>query len=372
MTLRRSAIGLSALALLAFGASLACAQASPAQQPNPDQQSGSDQKTVYLPVPPQPQSAQEQHGKPLPLGPGLPNTGSNHRLILKDGTYQMCRKYEIVGDRVRFLSQERGDWEELPSNLVDWDATRKWEQSHTGPYAPDSPAMKEAAELDKEEAAVRADDLARMPLVAKGLELPDQDGVFILDTFRGTPELVPVPSSDLNMRGRSHRGLSMLNPLAGARADLELEGAHARVHLHVNDPALFISLDAAETMEPAGAFALTVKATKDAVANGPQGAHSASSGFAIVHVDQRRALRLIGAIHVSPLGKVTQSENVIPASVEPMPGGRWLKITPQHKLLIGEYALVEILSPTEINQTVWDFGVDPTLGDNPGSLAPIQ
>ena len=56
--------------------------------------------------------------------------GRNHRLILKDGSYQMVRDYQIVGDRVRYLSQERGDWEELPANLVDWDATRKWEKEH--------------------------------------------------------------------------------------------------------------------------------------------------------------------------------------------------------------------------------------------------
>jgi hypothetical protein len=360
MRLLRLAIGLPALAFLAFGASAACAQTD------------SSSKPVYLPVPPPAQSEQNQHGKPLPVSPGLPNTGSNHRLILKDGSYQMCRKYEVVGDRVRFFSLDRGDWEEIPENLVDWDATRKWEQNHAGPYQPDSPAMKEAAELDKEEAAERADDLARMPMVAKGLELPDQDGVFILDTFRGTPELVPVASDDLNMHGRSRRGLNMLNPLAGERADLELDGAHARTQLHVNDPVLYISLDTGESMEPSGVYALTVKAAKDTVANGTRGAHSASSGFTIVHVDARRALRLIGAIHVSPLGKVTQSENVIPVTVERMPGGHWLKITPKQKLLIGEYALVEILSPTEINQTVWDFGVDPTRGDNPGSLTPIQ
>ena len=186
-------------------------------------------------------AAQDQ--KPLPLKPGVPGMGSNHRLILKDGTYQMVRQYEIVGDRVRYLSQERGDWEELPANLVDWDATRKWENDHTGQPDDMSPAMKEAEELDKEEAAERAETKARMPEVAKGLELPDQDGVFVLDTFQGTPELVELLPTDLNMNAKTKHGLSTLNPLAGARANLELDGAHAKVHLHVNDPAIYLSLD---------------------------------------------------------------------------------------------------------------------------------
>jgi hypothetical protein len=93
-----------------------------------------------------------QTQKPLPLKPALPGLATNHRLILKDGNYQLVRKYEIVGDRVRYISLERGgDWEELPVDLVDWDATRKWERDHANQTDDDaSPAMKEAEDLDKE------------------------------------------------------------------------------------------------------------------------------------------------------------------------------------------------------------------------------
>jgi hypothetical protein len=317
--------------------------------------------------------AAAQNQTPLPLKPDVPGMATNHRLILKDGTYQLVRRYEIVGDRVRYISLERGgDWEELPVDLVDWEATRKWERDHAASVEGASPAMKEAADIDKEEAAERDAQKARMPEVAKGLELPDEDGVFALDTYEGTPELVELLPTELNANTKTKHGLSTLNPMAGANANLELEGAHAKIHLHVNDPAIYLSLNARDDAEEVLSHAMTVKTggAKD-VASRKHGAHSATSGFAIVRVDERRAVRIVGAIHMSVTGTVTQNEDVIPAKVEVLPGKHWLRIQAQQKLTIGEYALVEILSASDINQSVWDFRVDPQLGDNVGSIGPI-
>jgi hypothetical protein len=318
---------------------------------------------------------QNPNSKPLPLKPGIPGAQSNHRLILKDGTYQIVRKYEVVGDRVRYVSVERsGEWEELPNDLVDWEATRKWERDHTQPAAEDSSeAMKEAETIDKEEAAERGEQAARMPEVAKGLELPDEDSVFALDTYQGTPELVELPPNDLAVDAKTHHGLSTLNPLAGSRAAIELPGAHAKVHLHVNDPSIYLSLNLTDNAEHVLSHATTVDTggAKDAV-NHKHGAHSARSGFAIVRVDVRRAVRVVGSIRMGPNGAVAQDEDIIPTKVEVVPGKHWLKLTPAKPLLIGDYALVEILDASDISQTVWDFRVDPQLGDNPGSLGPIM
>lgn len=317
-------------------------------------------------------SAQEQ--KPLPLNPpAIPGEQVNHRLILKDGTYQIVRKYEIVGDRVRYISVERGgDWEELPASLVDWDATRKWDRDHADLSDNASPAMREAAEIDKEEADERTEEKSRSPLVAPGLELPDEDTVFVLDTYHGTPALVELPPQDLSIDARNHHGLSTLNPFAAAHAAIELPGAHAKVHLHVNDPAIYLSLNATDTAEQVVSHAMTVNTNGAAEAvNGKHGAHSPQSGFVIAQLDQRRAVRILGSIRMSRSGQITQSEDTIPTRVEVLPGKHWLKVTPTKPLLIGEYALIEVLSPSDLGQTVWDFQVDPRTGDNPGSLTPI-
>lgn len=297
-----------------------------------------------------------------------------HRLILKDGSFQTVREYEVKGNRVRYRSSERGGaWEELPAELVDWEATRKWEQQQTDANEDISPAMKAAREIDKEESEERVNEQARMPEVAVGLNLPDQSGVFALDDYRGAPELVELVPDDLNMNQKTRRGVNLLNPLAGQRANLELDGAHARVHLHTTRPAIYLSLDAGDERDPVLTHALQVDAgnAKNA-ANGKHGAQSANSGFALVRADERRAVRIIGAIRVGPTGKASRDENVIPAKSEILPGKHWMKIEPVDKLAVGEYALVEILSATEMNQTVWDFRIDPSAGINPGSLGAIH
>ncbi len=340
-------------------------------------QSGQDAPNDQNPAGQNPDDMQRQDSrssssKPLPLKPAVPGTGRNLRLILKDGSYQLVRDYQIVGDRVRYLSQERGEWEELPRDLVDWDATNKWAKDHAELAEGSSPAMKEAAAIDAEESQERNDNRARMPQVAPGVELPDEEGVFVLDTFRGTPELVELKATDLSLNTKNHKGIEVLNPLAGQRASLELEGANARVHLHVDDPVIYLSLGVEDTTEPVLTHPMTVDTGgAKAVNGGKHGAHSAQSGFVIVRVDERQQVRIVGAVHVSPTGTVSQDEDTIPTKAEVLPGKHWLKIEPAETLSIGEYALIEIISPSDISESVWDFRVDPRLGDNTGAMGPI-
>lgn len=318
------------------------------------------------------------HGKALELKPDPAVTRRNHRLILKDGSFQLVRQYQTVGNRVRYISIERGgDWEELPADLVDWEATRKWERDLIAPPAAAqelSPAMREARALDREETEEREEQKARRPPVATGLELPDEEGVFALDSFNGKPTLVEIQPNDLNIQQKSKHGVNMFNPLAALKATIELEGPQAQVHLHVGDPALYISLEMGdeEEKEPTltHPFAVDTSHVKDA-ANRNHGARSQQSGFAIVRLDPRRQVRIVGAVHLNLKGQPTHDETTIPAHAEILPGKHWLKLTPAAKLPAGEYALVEILSPSELNQTVWDFRIDPASGDNPGSLTPI-
>src|SRR5260370_4751661 len=114
----------------------------------------------------------------------VPAPAQARRLILKDGSYQSVTKYEVHGDRVRYFSAERGEWEEVPKALIDWEATDKFEQGRLqGKLAP------EAVELDKELETERKAEQARSPQVAPGWRLPDARAIFRLHTYQKSTQV---------------------------------------------------------------------------------------------------------------------------------------------------------------------------------------
>ncbi len=307
----------------------------------------------------------------------------NRRLILKDGSYQIVGKYEVVGDRVRYISAERGgDWEELPANLIDWQATNAWAKTHApgaaGPAVETHqalPGSPEAAELDKEAREEREEELARTPTVAPGLRLPDEDGVFMLDTFRGEPELIDVlqNSGGLNT-GTPHNVLRAAIPLGGNKQLIQLEGYKAKAQLHVSQPAIYVSLDGPrEQASEAAGGALTVDTHGASAAMKNNKANSSpTSRYSIVRVQVKRETRVLGAMKMSLLGKPEASVDIVETVAEVLPGGHWMKLTPRQPLDIDEYALVEMLSPKEINLAVWDFGINPREPEAKNAISPVE
>ena len=103
--------------------------------------------------------AQPRPQQPLPDVSKTANGAPPHRtrLILKDGSYQLVMSYTLKGKIVSYVSAERGEAEELPADLVDWDATHKWEKQHppsepAGETQEQAPAPPIDPELLKEEA----------------------------------------------------------------------------------------------------------------------------------------------------------------------------------------------------------------------------
>jgi hypothetical protein len=295
----------------------------------------------------------------------------NQRLVLKDGTYQVVTKYQKVGDRVRYFSAERGQWEELPANLVDWVATEAWAKDHKPGAEPVSPAVPEAAAIDKEEQHARA----RTPDVSPGLRLPDQDGVWALDTFHDQPELVALAQNSASVdRQTGHNVLrATLNPLGGIQQNVQIPGAESKVKLHINDPAFYVSIVGVDDNE-ADSSAVTVDTRGAGSAKDKNSFNSTNSQYAIVRVRSnfKKDYRVVTGIKIGVAGKVTQTEDVIPTTAQVLPGNRWIRLTPKEPLTIGDFALMEVLGPGEVNLSVWDFRIDPQGPDNKNALMPLQ
>jgi hypothetical protein len=306
------------------------------------------------------------------------------RLILKDGSYQIVTKWEVKKDRVRYYSAERAEWEEVPNSLVDWPATEKWNKEHapgatpppiTAPStATHEEEQKEAAAIDAQAAAERADQQARTPLVAPGLHLPDRDGIFILDNFQSIPELVHLDQSSGNVnRDTNHNVLrAAIGSFSGAKEPVRINGQAARVRAHVDDPVLYVSLDTANSEDVAPEDAMMVNTHAANTVPNKDDYSSPESHYAIVRVDVQPGERVIGALRITHAGDATQSADIIPTKVEILPGKHWMKLTPKEPLPIGEYALMEILQPGVINLDVWDFGVSPNAPENKHPITPVK
>jgi hypothetical protein len=320
-------------------------------------------------------AAQARPAQPLP-DVSQTSAGAPHRtrLILKDGSYQIVMSYQQKGKIVSYISAERGTVEEIPADLIDWDATHKWERQHATPDKADGaepPAPAIDPELEKEE----ADRRALTPEVAPDLSLPELDSVLALDYYQGTPELVPLVQSagELN-HTTGHNILKLsLNPRAAAHEIVQLKGVESAVQMHVDQPVIYLRVGDDSgishggtpfVVDTHGAGANTSPKTDSA-------GGSANSGYVMVRADVRTDARVLASFNIGTLNNsVKQQEDVIDTNTELLPGGHWMKVTPKKPLDFGEYALMEVISDREINLGVWDFGVHPVAPENRDVIKP--
>jgi hypothetical protein len=305
------------------------------------------------------------------------------RLILKDGSYQLVTSYEVKGDRVRYKSAERNEWEELPSALVDWPATEKYEKERATAAIPEAAALdKEAKETDADREAVHS----HLPQVAPGLRLPEESGVFLLDNYQGEPQLVEMQQTEgdinRNVRGNIFRG--PLAPIANPKQTVELDGEHAALHVHVAVPSIYINVDEQDRERPPSGQTASPQLNQpslDAPRAEPQRPQQPQkpqqpeqpivpfNRFRIVRVKVKGGKRMVSNLKRNAAGKVSQDQDFVNSTIDRISGG-WLKLTPTHDLEPGEYALVEFQGNEGMNLYLWDFGVNPNAPANANPWKP--
>ena len=287
---------------------------------------------------PQRQSTQPaaQNGTPQAIPHGK-------KLILKDGTYQVVREYERNGERVRYFSEERGDWEELPAAMVDWDATAKEEAASEKAFA----AL--ADKVHKQEEAKRMDNVADIDAslqVGEGAFLPSAEGLFVVEG-KSVRLLEQVGAQNKRDKLRTVEQVLSPVPIVPGKLTVVIQGAHATLRLRSTTPEFYLR-------EP--------PPDPDRVSPIERSSRPGEAGPDLVLVRAKvvhngRELESIRTLFGQ---KMSASRNEIGIQ-------RWevatsvYRFTLSEALTPGEYALAEVL-PDGLNYFVWDFGVDASGG----------
>ena len=162
------------------------------------------------------------------------------------------------------------------------DRTNSSKAARQGKLAP------EAVELDKELEAERKAEQARSPQVAPGLRLPDEGGIFLLDTYENQPQLAELQQSggDVDKNTKSNILRAAINPLAGAKQTIELPGAHAKIQSHTTVPSLYINIDS---------NAAAIGRARNRAGRRRAGAAAPTDRFKIIRVEVKGGKRIAGA-----------------------------------------------------------------------------
>jgi hypothetical protein len=242
-----------------------------------------------------------------------PVFGETIRLYLKDGNYQLAKEYQVLDDRVKYLSAERDEWEELPLDLVDLNRTKKESADRQ------EQLQKEAKEQDEEEAALRAaqKEVQQVPL---------ETGAYYIHGEK----LEPLKQADVKIaKDKKRTVLKVLSPMPiiPGKQTVELDGEAAQFRITEERPEFYFRLSKVEAL-------------------------------AIVKLSPKKTLRIVETANVLPVTNEIEEERQVVATFKREVGEQLFKIWPEQPLAPGEYALLQY-TDSSLDPQVWDFGIGP-------------
>lgn len=288
--------------------------------------------------------AKQESGKDAQAGvPVLPR---GKKLVLKDGTFQLAKDYQKIGERVRYLSAERGDWEEIPSAMVDWDATAKAAAAEQA----DEDAL--AKKIHAQEQAQRIEtimDIDASLQVAPGVFLPPGEGMFLIDG-KSVRQLEQVGSQVKTDKKQFLKQVLSPIPIVPSKQNIEILGPRASIRLASGQAEFYLR----EAPPDPDRTTPIVKSSRPGE-SGPE--------VELVRATVKGSKRQLESIRSLFGEQLEEKRNSI--SIQ-----RWeiaptvFRFTLSEPLPPGEYALAEIL-PDGMNLFVWDFGVDQSTAAKP-------
>lgn len=243
--------------------------------------------------------------------------GETFKLYLKDGSYHAVREYQVQQDRIRYYSTERGEWEEIPTELVDLEKTERERK------AKNEQATISSREQDEEDKAEREQrrEIASIPM---------ETGAY----YKQNGKIKALPQAEYQViTSKKRRTLQVLSPvpLVPGKASVVIKGEHSSFEVTDDRPDFFLRLEKQER-------------------------------FGIVTLTPRKGMRVVEDISIVPVTKesVEQPKEIDTFQQELASG--LFRIWPQKTLAPAEYALVEFSDKQDAQDTellVWDFAVKP-------------
>ena len=244
--------------------------------------------------------------------------GDTFKLYLKDGSFHMTREYKRDGDRISYFSTERGEWEEIPVELVDLDKTESERKAK-------AQAESQSAHLmDEEEKAERA-------LKKELASIPEEPGAYFM---RGkTVDKVMLADYQV-ITDKKRKALQYLSPvpLVPGKAVVIIKGDRSKFTVPDERPEFYFRRDKEER-------------------------------FTIVKVTPtKKATRIVESLSIAPVVNMPTEQRKEMAVFTQDMGGGLFKVWPEKPLEAGEYAIVQFGNsedPSEIDLLVWDFAYVP-------------
>ncbi|MGH9405077.1 MAG: hypothetical protein ACRD3D_04475 [Terriglobia bacterium] len=242
------------------------------------------------------------------------------RLYLKDGSYELVKTWQTEGNRVRYYSVERSQWEEVPQSLVDFAATRRSQAERQNQQ---KQGLEQAEKLAK--------DTYQLPpntgvVIAPGVRLPARNGVYAYD---GTRLVTLIQSRGSVEEHRTALHLVVPGAILKPRSLVILPGPAAGVRMLSIRPVFYVHLSG-----------------------------SGGANVQLLRLKTRKNDRVVEGLEYRSTGAAPALQAVVPLELTLVAPGIY-KLQPAQPLSPGEYALAEADQQAP-SLEVWDFGIDST------------
>jgi len=243
----------------------------------------------------------------------LPLLAANSKLYMKDGDFQIVREYTVDGDRVRYYSVERSEWDEIPVELVDLKRTEA------------EAAVRREVQV-KQAQAVDEEDQAARDLRAEIRKIPQDPGVYRLEN----DQLRIFKLADWKVRTSKGRTalkiLTPVGPMLTGKSTIEIPGEHSPEIVLEDRPEFYLQLAQLES-------------------------------FAIVKLTPAKDVRVVERLTTLPGNVETEEERTaVEIFSRQLSENGLYKIWPQDPLPPGDYAVIEYIEG-KLNHHIWDFRI---------------